>query len=218
MLLGAQRAAQLVRCAARIGRLGDGPHDRDTTRAGGADGTDVVGGDATDGEERHGRVVHGVAHELKADRWAAGLRRGRVDRSHTDVVRARGRSRVDLGRGVRGESDDRLGAEEVAGSRHGHVVLAEVDAVGPGSLDEIWTVVEDEEGVVGRAQPPEPVRGGQDGLIGGGLAAQLDDIDPTVQGGCQHAVLDRAADEVEARLLEPLLTLVHSPSLAGAPR
>ena len=97
----------------------------------------LLRGDPADGEERHLRPGGRVADELEPDGRAPGLGRGGVDGADADVVDRECGSGVDLGRTVRGESDEAILADQRARPRHRNVVLPHVNAVGSGRRHEI---------------------------------------------------------------------------------
>ncbi len=60
-------------------------------------------------------------------------------------VGSRGHCRVDLTWGVRGETHEHVRADDLAGLRDRHVLLADVHAVGSHDHGDVWAVVEDEQ-------------------------------------------------------------------------
>ena len=117
-----------------------------------------------------------VLDEPEPDPGPALFGRRLPDRADADVVdRLRGGG-IDLILGVRGEADDRLRPEHLAGLGDGHVVLAEVDAVGVADAGEVGIVVDDEEGAVGVAEAAEGAGRAGDRVLVELLLAELDDV------------------------------------------
>ena len=110
------------------------------------------------------------------------------------------------------------GPIELTGVGHRGVRLAHVDPVGVGGVDQVGTVVEDEQRVVGVAGGPEAARRSEDLLVGAVLDAELDDVHATAQRGRQEVVGAVVADEVQMGCLQPLASCVHAWSLAGLGR
>ena len=98
-----------------------------------------------------------------------------------------------------------------AGLGGGHVVLAEVDAVGVADAGEVGIVVDDEEGAVGVAEPAEGAGRAGDRVLVELLLAELDDVGAAGQRRLQQQfgilpARQRLADEVEPRGAQPLPT------------
>jgi glycine oxidase len=134
-----------------------------------------------------------VAEELYADGRATGLGGRLMHRPDADVVderravlAARPR-RVDLLASMRREADQHVGPHEPAHLRDRHVLLADVDAVGPRLGGHPRTVVDDQERPEALAQHPRGVSDGGELIVGQLLLAQLHDI---------HSARDRAAQQL----------------------
>jgi len=188
-----------ARGRARVGGLGDRADDGDPPRPGGDDLRDVARVDPADREERHRRVEGREAHELDADRVAAGLRRRRVDRADADVVGVAGVG--DLFGEVRRLPDERIPSRPRARRGGLHVVLPDMAAVGAGLPDELGVVVEDQQRAGLVAQPARDRGRGEQLVAAGLLVAQLHDVDARGERRREH-VGERAtagapvADEV----------------------
>ena len=140
-----------------------------------------------------GRVTHVVEPGGRASR----LGRGLPDRSHAQLVGLRRQRRVELLGRVGRQPDQQVGAELLARLGHGHVVLAEVHAVGACRAREVGPVVQPEQRAVLVAERAEAGRRAQDLLVGRVLVAQLDHVDPAAQRGAEHRLGRRLDDEVE---------------------
>ena len=88
-----------------------------------------------------------------------------MDGSDADVVHVGAGGRVDLRGAVGGKADEPVRPDELTGLRDGSVLLAHVDAVGVGGVDQVGTVVEDEQRVVGVAGVPEAACRSEDLLV-----------------------------------------------------
>ena len=118
----------------------------------------------------------GVAQRLDADRRAPGLGRRGVHRADGDVVGAAAPARLGLLHRVRREPDDRVVADELARAGDGHVVLADVHAVGAAGGREVGAVVEHEQRAGGVAALARALGRGQQLVVGGVLVAQLEEV------------------------------------------
>ena len=142
-------------------------------------------------------MLGSVTHVVEPGGRATRLGRGLPDRSHAQLVGLRGERRVELLGRVGRQPDQQVGAELLARLGHGHVVLAEVHAVGAGRAREVGPVVEPEQRAVLVAERAEAGRRTQDLLVGRVLVAQLDHVDPAAQRGAEHRLGRRLDDEVE---------------------
>ena len=91
----------------------------------------------------------------------------------------------------------------------GHVILADVDAVGPAVNRQVGVVVDEERHSVGVSQAPESLGGPVDDAAVAGLLPQLDHVHAAVERGPHQrlgvfAVRTRVADEVQPRHAQPL--------------
>ena len=113
---------------------------------------------------------------------------------------------------MRGEPDQHVGAEQLAHLGDGHVVLADVHAVGAGLARDERPVVDDQERAEALAQRVRGVGDGGQLFVAELLVAQLHDLHAAGDRGVQH-VGQRApagvgvADEVEPRGGQPLAAL-----------
>ena len=109
-------------------------------------------------------------------------------------------------------------SDELARLIDRRVVLADVHPVGAGRHHQVRAVVEDQQHAGGGADPGVAMRDGEDQIVVGRLHPQLDDLDPPAHRRAHELVGALIADEVEVRTVQPLATIGHAPSLAGAPR
>jgi hypothetical protein len=143
----------------RIVRVADRADDDDPFGARGDDLLDVGRVDPPNREPRNGRVRCGELDQPEACRGPALLRRCFPDRPDADLVGAgvpvglAGGGHLLLGVGR--EANQRRRPRDRPRLGDGHVVLAEVDAVGFAADDEVGSVVEDEEGAVLVGRLPE---------------------------------------------------------------
>ncbi len=72
-----------------------------------------------------------------------------------------------------GNADDRARTHDFAGLRAGHVVLADMDAIGARRVGKVGPVVDDKRHVMGVADGKQRLHGVPDFLVGGVLQAQL---------------------------------------------
>ncbi len=171
--------------------------------------------DTADRKERMDGVRRRLAHERGADGRPAGLGRRRVDGPDADVVDVAVVGGGDLRWRVRRQPDDPLGSDDLPRLRHSAVILADVDAVSVRVGDELWAIVEDEQGVMGGAQRRVAPPGGDEGGVVSVLVAQLHDVDAAPQRGVDQRVIANVAYEVQAGVVQPLAAGVHRSSLAG---
>ena len=110
---------------------------------------------------------------------------------------------------MRGETDDGVGTGDRAGLGDGHVVLADVNAVGATGVDEVGTVVDDEQGAVAIGGGAEGGSGREDPVVVGVLVAELDQIGAAGECGFEQpveclCVAFSLADEVETGAIDLL--------------
>jgi hypothetical protein len=86
---------------------------------------------------------------------------------------------------VRREPDDRVRADDGARLGDGHVVLADVHAVGPGADGEVRPVVEQQRHVGGGAQRAGALGDAQDVVVARVLHAQLEEVDAAASAGAR---------------------------------
>ena len=141
----------------------------------------------------------GVAHQLKADGWPAGLRGRRVHGPDADVIDVALRGGIDLRRAVGREADQAILANERARLGNGHVVLTHVDAVGSDASDQVGSIVEDEQRSASQADPREPLRDGREVVVGRVLDPQLDDVHAATDRCLHERVRLLSADQVQLR-------------------
>ena len=153
-----------------------------------------------------------VADQLDARRGATLLRRRLPHRSRADLIGPRvarcGQRGVELLRRVGGEADERAGTRLGPRLGHGHVVLADVNAVGAACLDQLGVVVQEEERAVAIGGAAKRLRQGDD-LLGAPrrLLAQLDQVGAATERRIEERLgiavaWPRVADEVKARGLK----------------
>ena len=159
---------------------------------------------AADREPGQPEGVARRAHELESGRFRLGLRRRAEDRADAEIVRIA----LQLRGPRRGEPDKPIRADRTTSVGDRRVALTDVDAVGPGALDELGTVVQDEERAVRFAGPAKRYRR-VDEVVGAELLlAKLDDVDAAAEGGVEELrrlapMRPRLQDEVEPRAREP---------------
>ena len=124
------------------------------------------------------------------------LLRRRRERGDPDVVRAG--DVVELGRRRDGEPEQPIGTDERTRLVDRHVTPADVDAVGTARLDEVGTVVEDEERAVRARTPRGTARGGDERIVVELLVPQLDDVDAAAQRRFEDVSVTAGEHEIEA--------------------
>ena len=198
------------RAGAGSARLGERAHHRDPPRAGLADRVDVRRrrcrrSRRTGRWRARRRSARARARRPVGRVWSASRGRGRRRCS-----RRHARGAVDLLGAVGRKADDPVGADGRPGVGHRDVVLADVDAVRAGRLDQIGSVVEDEQRAVLRRRSGEPASGGDDLVVVGVLHPQLDDVHAAAQHRAQELVGLLGADQVEASGSEAFMAVGHA--------
>lgn len=155
------------------------PREGDARDARGEQGVDVAGRDAADGHDRKRNAAltalrgdAAVALEPE-DRAQVPFGLGEAEGAEADVVGTlRGRT-DDVVEGVGRGADDLPGAQQGAGLAGRHVVLAEVDAVGPEFGNQMHAVVEQERRAVCAAQSAHLTACAQELVVRSLLHAEL---------------------------------------------
>ena len=125
------------------------------------------------------------------------LLRRRREGGHADVIGAG--DVVELFEGRHGEPDQPVGPDERPRLVDRQVAPADVDAVGAARLDEVRTVVEDEERAVLLARRPKRLGRGDERLVRELLVAQLDDVHTAAQRGFEDVSVAAGEHEIEPR-------------------
>ena len=141
-------------------------------------------------------MLGGVADELEPDGGTALLRRRGVDGAHADVV---GPGAVELGSRVCRQAD---GKAEAPRCRRGHVVLADVDVVGPDEDGQVGAVVDDQRDAQAARDRASFLEHREQRGIREGLLPQLDEVDAAAHGRLEEGVEVRARtrDQIEPRV------------------
>jgi hypothetical protein len=87
--------------------------------------------------------------------------------------------------GARRQAYEAVGADRSPCVREGSILLADMDAVGVHSSDEVGPVVQHEERAMNVADPPERLCRPDELIIAYFLVAKLHDIDPAAECGVQ---------------------------------
>jgi len=129
---------------------------------------------------------------------------------------------------MRGQADQRVRPDDLAGHARRQVALAQVQHIGAGRAGNIGAVVDREQGTVPAGRIGKGLAGGQlvacleraePPLTGRPLVAQLDDVDPAGQGGIDElgqvaALTARVGAQVQPGRGEAGSRLVHSATLS----
>ncbi len=155
--------------------------------------------DAADRKPRHAQPVARRANERESAEHGLRLRRCSKHGPDAEIVRLA----LELVHGARGKAHEAIGADRTPRVRQGHVLLADVHAVGVCALDEIGPVVQHEQRAVPVAGAPERLGCPDELVVQELLIAKLHDVDapahrPVEQGRRIVAVRPGLEDEIEA--------------------